>query len=78
MAILYDESSRLFHLRTDDTSYALQIARGYLAHVYWGARVRGLRPDRLLEFRARASFSPTTIPEEPAFSLDTMPQEYPG
>jgi alpha-galactosidase len=78
MAIHYDASRRLFHLQTDDTSYAMQIAHGYLAHVYWGARVRGLQLDRLLELKRRASFSPTTVPEVPALSLDTLPQEYPG
>jgi len=79
MAIQYDASRRLFHLQTDDTSYAIQIAHGgYLAHVYWGARVRGLKLDKLLEFKTRASFSPTTIKDIPELSLDTLPQEYPG
>jgi alpha-galactosidase len=79
MAIQYDASRRLFHLQTDDTSYAIRIVQGgYLAHVYWGARVRGLQPDRLLELRTLVSFSPTTVKEAPGLSLDTLPQEYPG
>ena len=79
MAIQYDASRRLFHLQTDDTSYAIRIVHGgYLAHVYWGARVRGLQPDRLLGLRTLVSFSPTTVKEVPGLSLDTLPQEYPG
>ena len=79
MAIHYDAARRLFHLQTQDTSYALQIVHaGYPAHLYWGSRVRGLQLDKLLEYKGRASFSPTTINGINDFSLDTLPQEYPG
>lgn len=79
MAIQYDAERRLFHLQTQDTSYAFQIVHtGYPAHLYWGARVRGLQLAKLLEYKSRASFSPTTINGINEFSLDTLPQEYPG
>jgi len=79
MTVHYDASRRLFHLQTDDTSYAMCIVQGgYLAHMYWGARVRGLGPDRFFAFQPLVSFSPATVPEVPGLSLDVLPQEYPG
>jgi len=50
----------------------------YLAHVHWGQQVRGINLGGLLARRQRCSFSPSTDPEDPALSLDTLPQEYPG
>jgi alpha-galactosidase len=79
MTIHYDAKRQLFHLQSVDTSYAFQIVHGkYLAHLYWGTRVRGKQLDRLLELKRRSSFSPTTIKGVDDFSLDTLPQEYPS
>ncbi|XEC93563.1 alpha-galactosidase [Paenibacillus tarimensis] len=79
MGILYDAKQRLFHLQSRDTSYVFQIVNdGYPAHLYWGKRVRGLQLARLLETPFSVSFSPSTDPGDPSFSLDTLPHEYPG
>ncbi|GGF99939.1 alpha-galactosidase [Paenibacillus abyssi] len=80
MGILYDEKQQIFHLQSKDTSYVFQIVNaGYPAHLYWGRRIRGLQQlDRLLELKQRGSFSPSTDPDQLSFSLDTLPQEYPG
>ncbi len=79
MGIHYDAERKLFHLQSAATSYAFQIvSSGYPAHLYWGSRVRGRQLHRLLEYKGRASFSPSTLNDTSPFSLDTLPQEYPG
>ncbi|MBD0382538.1 alpha-galactosidase [Paenibacillus sedimenti] len=77
MAIHYDEQSRIFHLTTSTTSYVLQIVRdGYLAHRYWGKRVSRFRDSRPIVFKGRP-LSPNPDGDW-NFSLDMLPQEYPG
>jgi len=79
MPVQYHEEHQIFHLQASDTSYAFQITRwGMLAHLYWGKKVRSDALHRLLELRARSTVSPRPDPLEPAFSPDTMPQEYPS
>lgn len=79
MGILYDEKNSIFHLQSLHSSYVIQIVEGgYPAHLYWGRRVRGNQLERLLEMKVRASFSPTTDPDNLSLSLDTLPHEYPA
>jgi alpha-galactosidase len=79
MSIHYDEALNIFRLETVQTSYVFQVTKwGYLAHIYWGERVRPTAYDRVLQFRSRSAASPKPDPEFPAFSLDTLPQEYPS
>nr|WP_253300812.1 alpha-galactosidase [Paenibacillus lautus] len=69
----------VFHLQSDRSSYVIELVRGvYPAHAYWGRRIRDNRVGNLLERRGRASFSPTPFREDASFSLDSLPQEYPG
>lgn len=78
MSIHYDERNHIFHLQSGDTSYVLGVTKqGYLAHYYWGRKVRGTALRQLLELKERASFSPIPDPEQRSLSLDTLPQEYP-
>ncbi|SDB83856.1 alpha-galactosidase [Pelagirhabdus alkalitolerans] len=78
MAIFFNEVDRTFHLQTIQTSYMMQIVNeGYLAHLYWGERVREARMPRPLRYRDRG-FSPNPNSDDRSFSLDTLPQEYPG
>ena len=77
MAIHYDEQSKIFHLTTRDTSYVLQIVRdGYLAHRYWGKKVSRFRDSRPIVYMGRP-LSPNPD-KDWDFSLDMLPQEYPG
>lgn len=77
MAIHYDEQNKIFHLATKDTSYVLQIVRdGYLSHRYWGKRVGKFRDSRPAIFMGRP-LSPNPD-KDWNFSLDMLPQEYPG
>lgn len=78
MSIHYDEQSRSFHLSTSDTSYVIQIVRdGYLAHRYWGKRIRRFRDSNTL-LHVHRPLSPNPDPSDRSFSLDELPQEYPG
>ncbi|MBQ4898859.1 alpha-galactosidase [Paenibacillus sp. Marseille-P2973] len=78
MPIFFDKAQNLFHLQSQNSSYIIQLVRGYAAHVYYG---RKLRQDSnlkgMLSFNERASFSPNPIPDDKSISLDTLPQEYP-
>jgi alpha-galactosidase len=77
MTIQYDEFNQIFHLSTDHTSYVLQIVRdGYLAHRYWGKRINAFRDSRPIVFMGRP-LAPDPD-KDWIFSLDLLPQEYPG
>ncbi|MNH74347.1 Alpha-galactosidase [compost metagenome] len=77
MSIQYDSKLQLFHLQTENTSYMIQIVRGYAAQLYWGKRVRSISAARPLRYIDR-SFSPNIDPKDMTFSLDVLPQEYPA
>jgi alpha-galactosidase len=78
MGITYDESQRIFHLDAGDSSYCCQVAGGgYLAHLYWGKRIRPANLSRLVSPLIRA-FAPNPDPVNILFSLDTFPREYPA
>jgi alpha-galactosidase len=78
MGIIYDNSSKTFHLQAANTSYVLKVLKGgYLAHVYWGKKLRNINSDSVIRLAGRA-FSPSTDTEDLSFSLDTLPQEYPA
>ncbi|WP_067925372.1 alpha-galactosidase [Alicyclobacillus shizuokensis] len=78
MPIHYDASRRQFHLQTPNSSYVLRVtSEGYLAHVYWGPRLRNPKLPDALRLVPRA-FSPNPHPNRPELSLDTLPQEFPA
>ncbi len=79
MSIFYDQSHQIFHLQSSGMSYAIQIIKNkYLAHLYWGKRLRSGKLDYMLQFAERTSFCANPDPGDPSFSLDTLGQEYPG
>ncbi|OBR63256.1 alpha-galactosidase [Paenibacillus oryzae] len=79
MTITYLKDKNVFHLQSKNVSYVLGVTKqGHLAHYYWGKRIRGGHLSQLLELQERASFSPSTDMEQLAYSLDTLPQEYPS
>lgn len=78
MSIQFDAESRTFHLTAAETSYILRIIDGgYLAHLYWGKRLRRYDGSNALQYLDRG-FSPNPNPDDRTFSLDTLPQEYPA
>ena len=79
MNIIFEKATKVFHLQTGNTSYIMQIYKdGYLAHLYWGRRIRKGISNELLCFKPRGPFSPNTDNDEEGFTLDTLPQEYPA
>ncbi|MBC1648837.1 alpha-galactosidase [Listeria booriae] len=77
MSISYDETRRIFHLRGKDVSYVLGVVSdGYLAHLYYGKKLREYRGSNDLTFIKR-DFSPSVEIGDETFSLDSLPQEYP-
>lgn len=78
MPIIFDEAKGLFHLQSRNTSYIIRVVRGFVAHVYYGAKLRHTdNLDEILQFQERASFTPNTFSDNKSISLDTLPQEYP-
>ncbi|WP_342434836.1 alpha-galactosidase [Paenibacillus sp. FSL H7-0442] len=78
MAIYIDKEKLLFHLQGSNTSYVMQVIRGgYLSHLYWGKKIQNYRGSNRIIFMDRG-FSPNPDGEDRAFSLDTIPQEYPS
>lgn len=75
MGIYYNETEKVFHLQTKNTSYIMHIWRGkYLAHVYWGKKIK--TPDMSNALLNRITgFSPITDNED--YTLDFIGQEYP-
>ncbi|MCD7034107.1 alpha-galactosidase [Metabacillus sp. GX 13764] len=79
MGIFFNEEQKTFHLQGKDTSYVLQVyGDGYLAHLYWGKRLRQYRHSNTLQFVDRAFSGNPFSAKDRTFSLDTLPQEYPG
>lgn len=75
MSISYNETEKVFHLQTKNTSYIMNIWRGkYLAHVYWGRRIKTPDMENALISRF-IGFSPATDNED--YTLDFICQEYP-
>ena len=72
MPIIFEESTRCFHLSNDRISYILRLTAGaYPLHLYWGRRVRTVSDDLLSRLcpYTDESFS---LHETP---LDLLPQE---
>ncbi|RCX21403.1 alpha-galactosidase [Fontibacillus phaseoli] len=78
MPIFFDENNHRFHLQSQNSSYIIQLVRGYAAHVYYGPKLRqGSNLDGMLTLQERSSFCPNPLPDDKTISLDTLPQEYP-
>lgn len=79
MSVIFDESSKIFHIRAGFASYAMQIIRdGYLSQLYWGKAISGTSLCSKSEPIWLTSFSPAPYAKDGTFSLDTLPQEYPS
>jgi alpha-galactosidase len=77
MSITFHSETKLFHLQAKDTSYVLKIERdGYLLHLYWGKKIKDYQHSNPIQLLDRG-FSGNPYKEDRAFSLDTLPQEYP-
>ena len=79
MSVGYDQSSRVFHLRTQNSSYQMQADEaGVLLHLYYGEPVAG-NMDYLIRYANRGFCgNPYSQRDNRGYSLDTLPQEYAG
>lgn len=78
MSIIFNKESKTFHLTAKNTSYVMQIIKdGYLAHLYWGKKIKEYNHSNQIRYRDRG-FSPNPVTKDRTFSLDTLPQEYPA
>lgn len=72
----YQESASLFHLRSRDFSYIIEILEtGHLVHRYFGKKVKSFSSDNKITYLDRA-FSPNPTSKDRTFSLDTLQLEY--
>ncbi|MCD7832553.1 MAG: alpha-galactosidase [Lachnospiraceae bacterium] len=79
MSILFLKNEKIFALHTKKTTYEMQVDDlGHLRHLYYGRRVSGSLSH--LYHPADYGFSPNPYEKrlQTEYSLDTMPQEYPG
>ncbi|MEK4251392.1 alpha-galactosidase [Paenibacillus sp. FSL W7-1287] len=77
--ITYNEETRIFHLKSVDTSYVLKVTeQGHLEHLYWGRAIQGVNLGKLHQHYVRPSFTPSTDLDHLEYSLDTLQQELPA
>lgn len=79
MPILYNDSTREFHLQTEKTSYILSVLEnGQLGHLYYGKKLRHRNSFQRL-FHVEATPNTACVNEgDLIFSLDLIKQEYPA
>ncbi len=78
MAVEYDNTTRIFTLHTRNSTYQMQAdSFGYLLHLYYGRRTKGLT-DWALTFSDRGfACNPYDAGKDRTYSLDYLPQEFP-
>ena len=76
MNIIYDSSTKTFHLHNKNMSYVMKVIKdGYLSHLYWGKKINKYNESNPIGFYDRG-FCPNPDPTDRTFSLDTIPYEY--
>ena len=78
MPIIFEKNSKIFHIKSEKTSYALKVLKtGHVAHLYWGRKLNSNSLSYIIDKRKRASYISNTdnIKE---FKLELVPQEYPS
>ena len=79
MAIIYNETTGVFNLQTEHTTYQMKAGEfGFLLHLYYGERLEDGSDLSYLIQRADRGFSgnPYEARYDRTFSLDYFPQEY--
>ncbi len=77
MAIQLDHQNKRAHLYNDRISYVMETFEGELIHSYWGKRMTLPEWSPIIPVDVFASFYPNPNPDNPTYSLDTLPREYP-
>lgn len=75
--ILFDEKSRVFHLRNTFLSYLIKIEESnVLAHIYFGKPVKQYKENKNYPRRDRGFSGNIPLNPDRSLSKDTLPQEY--
>ena len=75
--ILFDENSRVFHLRNTFLSYLIMIEESnVLAHIYFGKPVKQYKDNKNYPRRDRGFSGNVPLNPDRSLSKDTLPQEY--
>ena len=79
MAILLDDTKRIFTLQTDHSMYQMKADRyGVLLHTWFGNNGTSFDYSYLITYEDRGfSGNPYETENERTYSLDALPQEYP-
>ena len=81
MRIAFDPKTSIFHLTNGKISYVMRLYhQDYLAHLYYGKAIdEPLNAERFFyETEREGAPQPDGLEMPRLFSLDTLPQEYPG
>lgn len=77
MSIIFNPHKQTFHLQASTVSYVIKLERGlYPSCAYWGDKLADWNGSSDPVYADRP-FEPNPISTDRAFSLDTIPQEYP-
>ncbi|GAB3056033.1 alpha-galactosidase [Virgibacillus ainsalahensis] len=77
--ILFNESTKEFHLQAKDTSYIFKVLRNnQLGHLYYGKKIRHRDSFAHLFTRRNRSNISNVYEGEESFSLEVIKQEYPS
>lgn len=75
--ILFDEKSRVFHLRNTFLSYLIKIEESnVLSHIYFGKPVKQYKDNKNYPRRDRGFSGNIPLNPDRSLSKDTLPQEY--
>lgn len=79
MSIIFNEIEKTLTINTAKSTYQMKIGKyGHLLHLYYGKKAAGSM-DYLLSFYDRGfSGNPYEADNDRTYSLDMLPQEYPG
>ena len=80
MPVLFDKTNRTFTIHTANSTYQFAVGPyGFLLHLYYGKRIENQDMSYLIHNRDRGfSGNPHDAGADRAFSLDTLPLEYPA
>lgn len=79
MAIHYQQENRMFSLHTEHTTYQMKIDNfGFLLHLYYGGKISGSMDYLLTCYDRGFSGNPSDAGDDRTYSMDVLPQEYPG
>ncbi len=79
MAIHYQQENRIFSLHTVHSTYQMKIDDfGFLLHLYYGGKISGSMDYLLTCYDRGFSGNPSDAGEDRTYSMDVLPQEYPG